>query len=454
MHDIDRIHYLGPEQSGELADGESSDGSSWSIGSLLGAGRQIARQGADWAIIQFALSRGERDENRITDLLFNDRHPERGGRPIQAGEQQLAREWLELRERLVRPALRAGAGPAAPGPAAPGPAGGPPPAAQPPAPQPVPAGSQAALDALRPLVGSSTQPTMANMVAILRAVSTYWNVPWQLPFTILEHEGGLRLFQHPDGAMQTIRSARDDVLPRLPRPLKLLLLGLPAGEPTSDAALAGRLEQEFHRSLATQIVAGTQELVTNLQRTNGYVALAFVGYNAGYGSAYWVATGRSPRAKPRITGDAWEQACRVGATLLHQPRTAVNVQQGVWQCDKNLAVRGQSGWFAKYSVRDRKTGRLLIAYQYLRSVLSCIRETRPGVPCGPSNHGPQYAQPGSGRTVCKDTRPGALDKLYDPARFGSPYRQIAQAEFRSIPDDGAPIKVVDGRLTKMAPAAP
>ncbi len=57
--------------------------------------------------IRTAIQRGVRDENRLTDLVFNARHPERRGQRLQPHEQQLMREWLDIRNRLVRPALRA-----------------------------------------------------------------------------------------------------------------------------------------------------------------------------------------------------------------------------------------------------------------------------------------------------------------------------------------------------------
>jgi hypothetical protein len=56
--------------------------------------------------IRTAIQSGVRDENRLTDLVFNTRHPERSGKRLQQNEQQLAREWLDIRDRLVRPALQ------------------------------------------------------------------------------------------------------------------------------------------------------------------------------------------------------------------------------------------------------------------------------------------------------------------------------------------------------------
>ncbi len=59
------------------------------------------------AALEIAIGKGERDENKLTNMVFFARHPELGGRPIQPGERALVAEWLQLRDTLVRPALRA-----------------------------------------------------------------------------------------------------------------------------------------------------------------------------------------------------------------------------------------------------------------------------------------------------------------------------------------------------------
>ncbi len=53
-----------------------------------------------------AFAGGERDANRLTDVVFNAGHRERGGRPIAPGETQLAHEWRWIRDNAVVPALR------------------------------------------------------------------------------------------------------------------------------------------------------------------------------------------------------------------------------------------------------------------------------------------------------------------------------------------------------------
>ena len=68
----------------------------------------------------FAFAGGERNADRLTNVAFYARHPERGGRPIARGEVQLAQEWLWIRDRVMRPALqRAAAAPALATPAPP-----------------------------------------------------------------------------------------------------------------------------------------------------------------------------------------------------------------------------------------------------------------------------------------------------------------------------------------------
>lgn len=66
------------------------------------------RSGLESTAIRLAAAFGLRDENRLSSLVFYTRHPERGGRPLQKGEpgfQELSREWLDIRDRLVRPIL-------------------------------------------------------------------------------------------------------------------------------------------------------------------------------------------------------------------------------------------------------------------------------------------------------------------------------------------------------------
>lgn len=56
-------------------------------------------------LIQNAINRGVREVSGLTDLVFYARHPERRGQPLRRNEQRLVTEWMEIRDRLVRPAL-------------------------------------------------------------------------------------------------------------------------------------------------------------------------------------------------------------------------------------------------------------------------------------------------------------------------------------------------------------
>lgn len=63
------------------------------------------------AAVQAAIAAGNRNENRLSDLIFFRRHPERNGRLIQRNEpnfHSLSQEWLRIRDQIVRPELRGG----------------------------------------------------------------------------------------------------------------------------------------------------------------------------------------------------------------------------------------------------------------------------------------------------------------------------------------------------------
>lgn len=64
-----------------------------------------ASGGPEAQMIHDALRRGVRDVSRLTDLIFYARHPERRGQPVRREEQPLVREWLDIRDRIVRPGL-------------------------------------------------------------------------------------------------------------------------------------------------------------------------------------------------------------------------------------------------------------------------------------------------------------------------------------------------------------
>ncbi|MGB2668638.1 MAG: hypothetical protein WAK48_31930 [Candidatus Acidiferrum sp.] len=91
-----------PEQWAEVAETAS--------GGLVAPLTQIAsalRRGSWPLAIQLAITNQKRDENYLTDMVFYARHPERHGQRLQPNERASIQEWLGIRDRLVRPALRA-----------------------------------------------------------------------------------------------------------------------------------------------------------------------------------------------------------------------------------------------------------------------------------------------------------------------------------------------------------
>ncbi len=76
----------------------------WS-GKVRAAGSALAGSVRGMAEGAAALAGGERNANRLTDIVFHARHPERGGRPIARGETRPAREWVWIRDHLVQPML-------------------------------------------------------------------------------------------------------------------------------------------------------------------------------------------------------------------------------------------------------------------------------------------------------------------------------------------------------------
>jgi hypothetical protein len=61
------------------------------------------------AAVRAAIQQGQRDVNKLTDLLFNRRHPERQAKPLQPQQTGLVNEWLDIQAHLVLPALQAAA---------------------------------------------------------------------------------------------------------------------------------------------------------------------------------------------------------------------------------------------------------------------------------------------------------------------------------------------------------
>lgn len=82
-----------------------------SLSSLLKLPTAVVRalsMGHEALALRLAIVFGQRDEKKLTNMVFFARHPKRQGRKLQRGEpgfQRLSREWLRIRDQLVRPAL-------------------------------------------------------------------------------------------------------------------------------------------------------------------------------------------------------------------------------------------------------------------------------------------------------------------------------------------------------------
>jgi len=70
--------------------------------------KRALNYGFEKAAIHLAISFGQHDVNRLTELVFCARHPELERQPVVKTEMQfndLLREWQDIREKLVQPAL-------------------------------------------------------------------------------------------------------------------------------------------------------------------------------------------------------------------------------------------------------------------------------------------------------------------------------------------------------------
>ena len=95
-----------------------------SIASLPKILADAVRQGAISMQVALAIVTGQRDVNTLTNLVFYAKHPELPvGYKIQRHERDLAQQWVDIKERIIRPLLQAlGTGPVSAGtPAGPSP---------------------------------------------------------------------------------------------------------------------------------------------------------------------------------------------------------------------------------------------------------------------------------------------------------------------------------------------
>lgn len=77
-------------------------------GSAADVVRALGSPGTAGAAVQALHRAGLRDPNKLTNLVFWAHHPEAAGRKIRAGEEELAQEWIRLRDAVVVPSLARG----------------------------------------------------------------------------------------------------------------------------------------------------------------------------------------------------------------------------------------------------------------------------------------------------------------------------------------------------------
>ncbi len=58
--------------------------------------------GDEASVVRAALQDGVNDENALTNLVFFKRHPELDRRSLEPDEHDLAAEWIEIRNDVVR----------------------------------------------------------------------------------------------------------------------------------------------------------------------------------------------------------------------------------------------------------------------------------------------------------------------------------------------------------------
>lgn len=128
--------------------------------------RGQARDAYDQARVPALVAKGMTDENKLSDAIFYDRHPDWKGKSLKYASAVLRSEWMHIRDDIARPGLRR---PAA--------------AAPTPSPQPAPAATPAAKQPL----GQNTFQNIAryqgwNFMNALGAQGQFLKVSWFLPY--------------------------------------------------------------------------------------------------------------------------------------------------------------------------------------------------------------------------------------------------------------------------------
>ena len=102
-----------------LAEAEGSDHPLASVFSLPRLAFDAMAKGGWATAIAIAVGTGQRDLNKLTNMVFWFRHPQLIGQKLRSDQVDLAREWVQIRDTIVRPALAGRTPSPAPAPAAP-----------------------------------------------------------------------------------------------------------------------------------------------------------------------------------------------------------------------------------------------------------------------------------------------------------------------------------------------
>jgi len=81
----------------------------WLSGSVKKSPTSSVRQSTEKQTVIAMISSSQRNENTLTDTIFYKRHPELGGKPLspsQPGFSSLGKEWIDIRDNIVRYYLR------------------------------------------------------------------------------------------------------------------------------------------------------------------------------------------------------------------------------------------------------------------------------------------------------------------------------------------------------------
>lgn len=161
---------------------------------------------------------------------------------------------------------------------------------------------------------------------------------------------------HRDGVLQVIPATRAALIPRIARTHKRAALGLADDPALKDADLNARFAQAFETgNLLAQALTGGAYIKEQLDRFNGYVALAGLAYNAGPG-----------RANSEIKSK-WGADPRRAALQYHRRIGTgggqVTVQPGIEQIDSATGAK-----WTRFPVTANDTGAEIFQYLYLRQV--------------------------------------------------------------------------------------